>query len=220
MYSVRRLQRSAPQVEVDACVQVLHEAFVHKHFIEALDSNEELVVQLIRAELSDGFREGEVWVGETENRIVGVAIWFPPGKQVFSTPEQRDASGWTALQEKLSDRCRAWWSYFLDDFYAGLSETLLGQDVRLESYHLFLLGVHPAHQGKGVAHRLFSAIDDIAIPRGIAQTVEATGKKARDVYIDVGFMSHGPLPFKYGPDEQIVRMYCLIKRPETAASNS
>lgn len=26
-------------------------------------------------------------------------------------PEQRDASGWTALQEKLSDRCRAWWSY-------------------------------------------------------------------------------------------------------------
>ena len=43
------------------------------------------MVQLIRAELSDGFREGEVWVGETENRIVGVAIWFPPGKQVFST---------------------------------------------------------------------------------------------------------------------------------------
>lgn len=86
----------------------------------------------------------------------------------------------------------------MDDFYVGLSETLLGPDVRLGSYHLFLLGVHPAHQGKGVAHRLFSAIDDIvrilvllfydfrrwtdcdfqAISRGIAQTVEATGKKA------------------------------------------
>ncbi|KAH6909535.1 hypothetical protein BKA70DRAFT_202299 [Coprinopsis sp. MPI-PUGE-AT-0042] len=101
---------------------------------------------------------------QAEERIIGVAVWYPPGMTSNATPEQR-AAGWdTFLEtaERKNPKLKTWW---LEYFIPNLTKTyasVLPENFTKDSWHLHLFGVLPAYHGKGLGKKLFKFAEDQA----------------------------------------------------------
>ncbi|EJD46603.1 hypothetical protein AURDEDRAFT_63241, partial [Auricularia subglabra TFB-10046 SS5] len=103
-------------------------------------------------------KAGEVHVAETRTQeIVGVAVWFGPGTTYLRTEAQRKA-GWNQLYAQLEPIYQDWWDYFLP-FYDQYTAGAFGDGVKLNGYHLQVIGVIPVRQGQGVASSFFRVVE-------------------------------------------------------------
>ncbi|KAJ6577323.1 hypothetical protein B0H19DRAFT_553612 [Mycena capillaripes] len=120
--------------------------------------DESLKDPIFRAMIRAGELAGEVYfaIDNISNKVVGVAIWFPPGKSL----EEQRALGFDQFMGKLSPETRAFWSNsyvpVVDQFLAEL----LGPDGTRESHYLNQLATDPAFQKMGIATLLLKTVHD------------------------------------------------------------
>ncbi|KAI0272705.1 hypothetical protein BC834DRAFT_858044 [Gloeopeniophorella convolvens] len=129
-------------------------------------------------------RTGE---GEGEERVVGGAMWLPPGTSMDPTP----------LTFVRISPWRAVWAWGLGgmkrmllDFTPGVEKTLKelckARERKLaDGWQLFEIAVDPEHEGKGYCSMLMR--DGFERAAGAAVHLEATTPKSRDIYAHLGF---------------------------------
>ncbi|KAJ7183098.1 hypothetical protein C8R46DRAFT_507365 [Mycena filopes] len=114
---------------------------------------------IFRAMLRAGELAGQVYFAtdDSTQRIVGVAIWFPPGTSLFESEEQK-ALGFNDFMEKLSPETKAFWrDSYLPVVHKFLAE-ILGPDGTRDSQYLNQLATDPLFQRKGIATTLLKTV--------------------------------------------------------------
>ncbi|KAJ7356904.1 hypothetical protein DFH08DRAFT_620521, partial [Mycena albidolilacea] len=109
------------------------------------------------ASIRAGVLGGDIYVATEETNgtmIRGMALWWRPGVEPFSTEEQQRELH--PFLSKLGPEAQEWHSTIASpsDYFANLTEKLLGSRGKLDSWYLNLLAVDPDHRRRGVARAL------------------------------------------------------------------
>ncbi|TFK97258.1 acyl-CoA N-acyltransferase [Pterulicium gracile] len=153
---------------------------------------------LSKAEAHGALIGGEVYVAEIDGKVVGAASWFPPGKGLFDSDEQR-ARAAGPFMASLEPEVQKWWMEYFLPTYGAEAERIFTPGYKLASYHLQTIGVSPDYQGKGIAKKLIEHVRSKAHPAGVPLCLEAITKLNSDIYTKVGFKLLGEVTLK-GPD--------------------
>jgi len=125
--------------------------------------------------------------GEAEERIVGGALWLPPGTSMDPSP----------LTLVRISPWRTIWSWGLGGLkrtsleFAPKAEKITDKVFaerglkRLESWHLLEIAIDPTREGKGYASLLLR--DGFKRASGKPMHLEATTPRSRDIYAHMGF---------------------------------
>ncbi|TDL30001.1 hypothetical protein BD410DRAFT_710196 [Rickenella mellea] len=160
------------------------------------DGNKSLVPDVHRAQIKAGLIGGRVYVAEIDQvGIVGAAVWFGPGEELLSSPDQA-AAGFNQFMGDLGSRdpeMPAWWmTSFLPNYGKFTSEALGDPKYKHNGWHLQLLGVEPKYQRHGVGTALIKYVKDIdATSESKHLSVETETEGARQFYKQVGFIERG-----------------------------
>jgi len=103
--------------------------------------------------------------------VSGVAVWFGPGQEAFSTEEQR-AAGYTELMASFSSEHRKWWSEKFGAAVEACAAAALAPAHKKDTWYLQLIGVHPKRQRQGIARALIHAVEELAAPSRTLLTLE------------------------------------------------
>ncbi|KAJ7914870.1 hypothetical protein B0H13DRAFT_2001438 [Mycena leptocephala] len=156
------LKSTISERELDEAVDVCVKAYVGELASNSMvGGDESLKDPIFRAMIRAGELAGEVYFA-TDNdshKVVGIAVWFPPGKSLFDSEEQR-ALGFDNFMETLSPETKLFWanSYVpvVDKFLAEI----IGPDGTRDSQYLNQLATDPAFQKKGIATMLLKTVHD------------------------------------------------------------
>ncbi|KAF8207231.1 acyl-CoA N-acyltransferase [Mycena galopus ATCC 62051] len=146
--------------ELDEAVDVCDRAYIGELASGSMVGGDEHLKALIwRAMIRAGLLAGEVYfaIDNSSHKVVGVAVWFPPGNSLFDSAEQR-ALGFDDFMQKLSPEAQEFWanSYvpLVDKFLAEV----LGPDGMRDSQYLNQLATDPEFQKQGVATMLLKTV--------------------------------------------------------------
>ena len=130
---------------------------------------------------------GTVQLAITDNRIVGVALWYPPTTAGLKAHEILDAQ---SLEEGPESLRRL-----------GRLEQLLHARRPQESHHyLAYLGVAPGEQSKGIGTALVIKHHETLRVAGTPAYLEANDPRNRALYARLGYTDHGtPITGHGGP---------------------
>ncbi|KAI0776864.1 hypothetical protein BD413DRAFT_231135 [Trametes elegans] len=189
-----------PESDLDAYTKVLAESFGYQFFAGALGNDRELQEPIHRAHLgAANTGEGEVHIAELPDvGVVGVAVWFGPGKKFLETETQRSA-GWDALMARLPEQYRAWWSETFLKEYDALTDRVLAPGLKRGAYALQLIGVAPAYQRKGVGSALMRFGEDKARAAHVPTELETVGATNIGIYKSLGYEVAGTGPLQAPP---------------------
>ncbi|KAH8824732.1 hypothetical protein DL96DRAFT_1614887 [Flagelloscypha sp. PMI_526] len=85
----RLTELSEPTLE--SILDVLEAAFSEDEFTSIVLANDPSLRRLfVKPMIQSAFAAGEVWLAYEEQKIVGVAAWFPPGRYMYDSEDQRD----------------------------------------------------------------------------------------------------------------------------------
>ncbi|RDX57176.1 hypothetical protein OH76DRAFT_1335643 [Lentinus brumalis] len=204
------------EAEIDQYTKVLAQAFNYEFFAFAL-GDRDLQEHMHRAHITAALanNEGEVHIAEVPGEgVVGVAVWypFPPGSKFLSTDAQRNA-GWNQLMDKLEPRLCDWWTQFLDE-YDDMVERALTQGVKLEAYHLQLIGVLPERHRRGIGRALMQFAKNKAHAMGVPTVLES-GASASELYGGLGYTVAGSGPIHLLSEDSTFDMSAFIKHTES-----
>ncbi|KLO11091.1 hypothetical protein SCHPADRAFT_488459 [Schizopora paradoxa] len=156
---IRLLSRNAPDRDIDATSKVMSEAFYNEISTRVfLGGHLELTSDFVSAIVKAGIVGGEVYVAEDNfGKIIGASVWFPPGHEFLDSEEQAKA-GYNQFMEKLNnahrDMLRWWTKYFgplADEF---VKKTFGDPHYGSKCWYLYLIGVQPVCQRRGVGTAL------------------------------------------------------------------
>ncbi|KAJ3517505.1 hypothetical protein NLJ89_g445 [Agrocybe chaxingu] len=132
---------------------------------------------------------GQVYVisiGPNPTDIVGVTVWYPPGKHSMSTDEER-AQGWNQFMESLPEKLRTWFAEHFRPRMSGLAIEALGEEQALNAWHLQLFGVLKVYHGKGYGRKLYEVVERQAKAQGAVMYLETTTELDVKIYQKLGF---------------------------------
>ncbi|KAJ7770897.1 hypothetical protein DFH07DRAFT_259012 [Mycena maculata] len=119
--------------------------------------------------------------------IRGMALWYGPGAESFSTEEEREKL--LVFTSRLSPEAQEWHRTVYRLGFRNLTEKLLGRRGKLDSWYLTLLAVDPRHQRLGTARALIDAVRVQA--NGSELTLAATNELNVGIYRRLGFRVRG-----------------------------
>nr|GAT43650.1 predicted protein [Mycena chlorophos] len=136
---------------------------------------------------------GEIHVvteeGDMNGQFRGVAVWWQPGVEPFSSAEQQ-----AILDEfvsQLTPEAREWHRTTYRMEFAELTEKALGPGGKLNSWWLSILAVEPEYQRRGTARALVEAVQNKA--NGSLLSVAATNELNVAIYKQLGFEVRGQM---------------------------
>ncbi|KAK7032905.1 N-acetyltransferase domain-containing protein [Favolaschia claudopus] len=157
-----RLASQISDRELEDAVDVCVKAYVGETASNSMVGGDESLKPLIwRAMIRAGLLAGEVYLAmdDASGKVIGVAIWFPPGQSLFDSEEQR-ALGFDDFMKRLSPETQEFWanSYIpvVDKYLAGV----IGPEGVRETQYLNQLATDPAYQKQGVATLLLKTVHD------------------------------------------------------------
>jgi GNAT superfamily N-acetyltransferase len=118
-------------------------------------------------------------------RFAGVALWLPPG----AAPDE--ASLVQVIQETVADARR--------DAVFSIFEHMEAFHPREAHWHLPLIGVDPAHQGKGIGAALLRHVLNACDKHGVLAYLEATSPLNVRLYERHGFEPLGSIQVADAP---------------------
>jgi len=143
---------------------------------------------LCKSTLCAGLLGGDVYVAETTDaaaKIVGCAIWFPPGRTLYDSDDQKELA-LQPLLASLSKDLQQWWDDFLAK-YVKFVAAAVGEAEELASWRLQTIAVHPEYQRR----RIGTLLVDTIIPRAaLTKTplcVDCSEEINVEVYQHLGF---------------------------------
>ncbi|KAF8121418.1 hypothetical protein EV363DRAFT_1365154 [Boletus edulis] len=113
----------------------------------------ELIPDLFHAMTRCCLMDGECYIATevSTQKIVGTALWFPPGKQLWDTDELRQASGFNVFYDKLDQATQDWWTNEYCGQVAAFLKEQYGPETHQVSWWLNNVAVLPEYQGNGIA---------------------------------------------------------------------
>ncbi|KAF8198633.1 hypothetical protein BJ912DRAFT_31558 [Pholiota molesta] len=151
-------------------------------------------------------------LGPAAEDIVGVALWYPPGKSLFATAEAR-AAGWDQFLASIPESTRTWWTEYFGPAMGKMSEDSLGAGYSLNAWHLHIFGVLPGHQGKGYGRALFEFAERQAKATHSNLVVETTTEVDVKIYTRLGFHICGGIDLK--SDYGNPHVYLMVKEDQS-----
>ncbi|TFK47277.1 hypothetical protein OE88DRAFT_788039 [Heliocybe sulcata] len=142
--------------------------------------------------------------------LVGVAMWFPPGQELFSSQEQRDA-GFTQLFQTFPEQLQQWWINNFLPTYAVVPVRALGEGVKTSAWHLQMIGVLPEHQGKGAGSALVRPVLEKAESQGQNVCLETNVLRNVSLYEHWGLSVQGEESFDSTTGG--FHVWVMLKRP-------
>jgi len=120
----------------------------------------ELIPDLFRAMTLCCLMDGECYIATeaATQKIVGTALWFPPGKKLWATDESRQASEFNTFFGKLDQATKDWWVKEYQAQIAGYLKETYGPETLLDSWWLNNVAVLPEYQGCGIATSLLERV--------------------------------------------------------------
>lgn len=189
--STRLLRKEASENDVQSATKVMHEAFQDDKFLNILlGGHNDLLLDLILSVVKAGLIGGEVCVAEDARGFIGSIVWFGPSQDLLLSEEQCNA-GFNQLMNKLSSRdpdMLTWWTeYFIPTSSKFTSEAYGSPQYRRDSWYLFMIGVRPSCQRRGVGTAMVEHTE-----AKIRDSVDFTKESKR---MTVGTDTHGALAF-------------------------
>lgn len=155
-----------------------------QHVVPRAPARRRALTTLTGIAVRDALVAGRPLAALAGDRLVGVAVWMPPGS--YPPPRARRlraVPALTALALRLPLRIGP-----LARLGAGVDAAFPAEPV----WYLQALGVHPSAQGRGVGRRLLEPVLEQAGRDGVACYLE-TGKPANVAYYErLGFAALGP----------------------------
>ncbi|KAJ6448893.1 hypothetical protein C8R45DRAFT_1114959 [Mycena sanguinolenta] len=186
------LKSQISERELDEAVDVCVRAYVGELASNSMvGGDEELKTQIWRAMIRAGLLAGEVYFAlDSSHKVLGVAVWFPPGKSLFDSEEQRTL-GFDHFMQNLSPETQRFWaeSYvpLVDKF---LAEVLGPNGVR-DSQYLNQLATDPSFQKKGIATTLLKTFGERDVRPLFAHC--ASNEKNARFYESCGYTIRGKM---------------------------
>lgn len=170
-----------PKKEIDGAASLLTSAFADDPKVSYLFPREvpSLSSALFRLELSYGLRYG--WVFSVGSPPAGIAIWLPSEKSEITILRSL-LSGGITLQRKIGKEAMK----RLLDFSHHVDRKHM---IEMPYHHmyLFVLGVHPDYQGKGIAGKLLHPVLDYISSKGLDCYLTTQNEKNVSMYEHFGF---------------------------------
>ncbi|KII95585.1 hypothetical protein PLICRDRAFT_34496 [Plicaturopsis crispa FD-325 SS-3] len=174
---------------VDLCLRAFDKTDVSTRTVVGNDDN--LFDPFFRCAIKAGALVGELYLAtDATGKAVGMALWVPPGEDLFSTEDQRQL-GFYDFFNGLSVEARLWWkdTYLVE--FPKLTDKALGPKGKLNSWYLQLIAVDPGFQRRGIATSLISAVRQKA--DGSVVSVTATTEVNVGVYHGIGFTTRASM---------------------------
>ncbi|TFY74384.1 hypothetical protein EWM64_g9628 [Hericium alpestre] len=190
-FSIRLLKKPTA-TQIDEAVSLCLRAYEGDEGLECLVCGDmSLADPLFRAMVRATALEGEFYVAVNDSeKILGLGLWFGPGKDLFSTEQQRKL-GFNDFFGRLSPEGQTWWT---QTYPAKMGEFLshhLGPQGKSNSYYLNCLATDPAFQRKGVAAQIVETVFQKAIADENRLALIATNAKTVLIYESMGFQNKG-----------------------------
>lgn len=135
-----------------------------RHCIPGDRRRPSILRSFFRASIRDARPFGNVFVARDGDRVLGAAVWLPPGRYPPSTSRQlRQLSGTLTLGPMAPKAVRPSLRYL------RASESV---HPRTPHWYLAVLGVDPSFQGQGLGGRLLEPILECADAEGIPVYLE------------------------------------------------
>lgn len=198
---VRRLEHPTP-AQLDAVVAIATRAYATDIAENVYTGGDAALPDALwRSMIKAGVHSGVLYVASTTvlsgpeirpDAIHSIGLWFPPGKLLYSTPEQR-ALGFTDLLARLAPEYRTW---FLNDFSAKgreLKTRIFGPTMERDTWYANCIATDPPYQGRGLATAI---IDRVLADAAATRSVVALGTQSEEnaaFYRDLGFVERGRL---------------------------
>ncbi|EJU05180.1 hypothetical protein DACRYDRAFT_113367 [Dacryopinax primogenitus] len=163
-YPVRHLSNPTPE-QTEESIRLSMDAFRGDSFLRTTlggqEADENLFYRFMRAHVVGAVVDGQLWVAEDlaseEPKIVGVALWFPPGTEFLGTEEGRKEAGMDKVIGSLSESMQRWWYDYFIPGGAKQANTYLGPSAKHDAYHMLMLAVLPSYHSKGIGRTLLFA---------------------------------------------------------------
>ncbi|KAK7464364.1 hypothetical protein VKT23_006531 [Stygiomarasmius scandens] len=208
-YSIRQINSPASDAELEAILDCQASAFAKDHFAYVcIDADRTLLKPFIRSVVIAGLLAGEVYVAESQDKqIIGTSVWFPPGREMFDSEDQRKQGLEPFFAHTSPDHLKWWLEYFLPS-YAKLTSETLGSEFKLENWHLQWIGVVPEERRKGIATAL---IEPVRSKKGDKKLcLETNSEENLVIYDKIGFSNKGQAVLKSPHGDWT--MYVLVDR--------
>ncbi|TFK24223.1 hypothetical protein FA15DRAFT_619658 [Coprinopsis marcescibilis] len=217
-FTVRQV-RSLSNKELASASQVLGAAFKHDLFTEVITSNElESCAEFWSAVVVAGSIGGEVYFAETRTRrnvarVIGVAVWFPPGRELYDSAEQREKALAPVLA-KFSPELQRWWGNHFLPKYGAFTDEVLGEGAKRSGWHLQAIATDPAYQRRGIARALMEVVRKQAAKKGQLLCLETENPRNLDIYTRLGWEVKGNSTMFQGLTGEFPMWVMIIEPPE------
>ncbi|TFK51041.1 hypothetical protein OE88DRAFT_206750 [Heliocybe sulcata] len=189
---VERLQHPTDD-QVEAMVEMAVEAFAddpaHRGFV---GGNHKLSPLFFRAMACATALDGEIYVVKdpTTSHIASFGLWFPPGKRLWATDEQK-ALGYNEFFSKLSQETQNWWRHTYPETVAKLRERTWSKEDSERCWWCFNICTDRRHENLGYATAIVNFAYDKAKRNdqilGLSTGTDLNVRK----YLAMGFRDRG-----------------------------
>ncbi|KAI0262314.1 hypothetical protein BC834DRAFT_972106 [Gloeopeniophorella convolvens] len=194
---VRRLDNPTPE-QIDKAVAVAASAYAGDIAEQVFTGGNPALADLLwRGMIRAGALSGAIYVAAPADdadptAIRALAVWFPPGQLLYSTPEQR-ALGFMDLLSQFEPKFRTW---FLDEFSAetrALKTRIFGPEMERGTMYANVIATDPAYQHHGLASALIRHVLAEAAQTGTVVALGTQSEENAAFYRRLGFVEQGRL---------------------------
>ncbi|THU89926.1 hypothetical protein K435DRAFT_781417 [Dendrothele bispora CBS 962.96] len=151
--------------------------------------------------------EGEIYVVRNpKGQIVSIAVWFPPGNDLFNSEEQR-ALGFNDFFAKLSPETQEWWNTTCDEVMGELAKKVFTKEERESRWWCVNLATEPTYQGRGYATALIDTMFQKAKSTGTILGLATAPDYNVPKYLGMGFRERGNAPMPSPTGDFVVHMF-------------
>jgi len=121
---------------------------------------------MARAMLKAGVLTGEYYTAMDGDELVGFTMWMPPGRDLFSTPEER-ALGLDEFMKNLSPEGKEYYkNIYTVEWPKFVNSCLGGPRGKTDSWWMHIAMVRPDRQKQGIASSLMKLVIEKAKQKG------------------------------------------------------
>ncbi|CAL1696231.1 unnamed protein product [Somion occarium] len=166
---------------------------------------------LLRATIGAERIVGEHWIATIDQKVVGYAGWFPPGRLLMDSPDQAEA-GFNEFVKSMPAELARWWKEYFLPKGDEVPTIAYGKDKKKSIWNLQTLCVLPELQGRGIGHSLLEVKEkDILANSTVSEmSVESATLKTTELYKYWGFEEKGKFHFESDVGE--FDQWCLYKK--------
>lgn len=189
-------QISSPSdAEIDFAIDFLDAVFAKSEFHMMAVGRDLTVSRLFMAwVVNAGFENGEVYFAkgtvEGTEKVLGVVVWFPPGRSVDNN-EGVNQQWMDPYLASFSPEMSKWNSEVFMHTMHQVEDDSFGKGYKLANYHLQLIGISEDARGKGISRRVIETVKAKAHAQGVSLCLEATSEQNANIYERLGFKRMG-----------------------------